>query len=236
MGHAITAPTHLPQSGFARLCQAALYLGRALSYARELQTMDATRVAAIRTLADELGDFCAVTDDDATAAVPADDRRNAGLALLGPRCVARSALFVALEAFTCPEKMNPDAGYSMCSTARTYDELGLQVFSTQALKLASEQLHGLAMEIVASMSGAGADAGVLPLGMVSPFVLDAMYCSAVTFHWLFGESGIEAYKTPIKDLETFMAMVGGQWRLAISYCEISKLYEVEKRVRGNMVV
>jgi hypothetical protein len=227
MGHATDTPYRVNQSGYARLCQAALYVGRALNCARNQEPMNSSRIAEIRSLVDEISGFSAAVDSAAEAMQP-----EANLRLLGPRCIARSTLFIALDVFTCPEKLGPGAGYVINSSAKTHDEHGLQAYSTQVIQLASEQMHGLSMEILSSTEMD--EARAWQLGKVSPFTLDAMYCSAATFYWFLRESGTEVYRTGVEELDTFMETLAGRWKLSGKYQEIAKLHNVPANIMGNI--
>ena len=151
--------------------------------------------------------------------------------LLGPRCLVRSALFIALDVFTCPEKLTPEVGYIVSSGAKTQEELKMQSRSIQAVQQASQQAHSLAMELSAMIESD--ELLRWQLGKVSPFILDLMYCSIATFHWLLGENGHEINKSRLKDLESFMEMLGTRWRLSKKYVEIASFHDVSKRMRNN---
>ena len=225
VGQAITTPYQVAQSSYARLCQAAVYLGRALNHARNPQLlMNMSRITEVKTLVDELGGFNAVVDAAAGEIMPDQADKSSFIALLGPRCVARSAVFVALEQFSCPEKMTSGIGYDMSSTAKSQLELELQSYATQCVQLIAEQLHGLAMKIL-SVSD--------QLGTISPLILDSIYASAVTFHWILGETGTEIYRTAVEELDTFMEVVDRRWRSAGRYREIARLYDISTRLRAS---
>ena len=71
------------------------------------------------------------------------------------------------------------------------------------------------------------------LGKVSPFILDLMYCSMATMHWLLGENGDEVNKSNLKDLKPFMDMLGTRWWLSKKYVEIVSFHDVSTRTRDN---
>ena len=71
------------------------------------------------------------------------------------------------------------------------------------------------------------------LGKVSPFMLDLMYCSMATLHWLLGENGDGINRSSLKDLKSFMELLGTRWRLSKKYVEIASFHDVSRRTRGN---
>lgn len=243
IGHASTTPYQVDQSSFARLCQASLYVGRALKCASSFSAATAAappppassaRVAELTALADELGGFCSAVDGgERGGAQPA-------LALLAPRCVARSALFVLLDGFFCPERIAPEAGYVVVAAgAKGGEELRLQAYAMRVVRRACDEIRAIAGEVV-SEGGGGADAGhgheaapAARLGRVSPFVVDALYCAAATFHWLLGESGTAVYRTGAEELGASMRALAARWRLAEKFGEIALLHDVSVKIAGS---
>ncbi|KAH7388938.1 hypothetical protein BKA64DRAFT_747579 [Cadophora sp. MPI-SDFR-AT-0126] len=225
-GHAVSTHYQVHQSYYARLCQAAIYVGRAETLARSKQLMSSSRLTELMSLADELSGFSAVMDN-----TPGLSNTDSFIRLLAPRCLVRSALFIALDSFTCPEKIIPQAGYIVTSGAKTQEELQMQSRSMQVVQQASRQAHSLAMELSATIES---DESLRwQLGKVSPFILDLMYCSMATLHWLLGENGDEVNKSSLSDLEPFMDMLGKRWRLSMKYVEILTFHNVSRRTRNN---
>lgn len=153
-----------------------MYLGRAIRCARESQPISTSRIAEVMTLAHELTGFSAALDSESTALKP-ENR----FALLAPRCITRSALFVALDRFTCPEKMAAEPGYLDSPVAKTHNEHDLQRQSMHVIQLASEQLHTLGMDISGMIKNDTDIAQPYSVGRVSPFIMDSVYASAATF-------------------------------------------------------
>lgn len=219
------------QSGFARLCQASIYLGRAISYTRGNLGMSTSHVVEIMSLTHELTSFGATVDNESTAC--GFEHR---FTLLGPRCIARSALFVALDRLTCPEKMGAEPGYVTQQGAKTQHELELQRQSIQVIEMASEQLHTLGIDVLAMLRAKGdvAQSQAHSLGLVSPFIMDSLYAGAATFHWLLGEGGKEGYRKAAADLDMVLDTLSSRWRLCGVYREILMVYDVSARVEASM--
>jgi hypothetical protein len=188
--------------------------------------MSSLRITEIMFLAEELSGFSAVMDN-----TPGLSNTDNFIRLLAPRCLIRSALFIALDAFTCPEKLMPEAGYIVSTGAKTEEELKMQSSSMQAVQQASKQAHSLAMELSTMIELHESLQG--RLGKVSPFMLDLMYCSMATFHWFLGENGDEANRLSLQDLVPFMDMLGTRWRLSKKYIEIASFHDVSKRMRNH---
>ncbi|KAF5649350.1 fungal specific transcription factor factor [Fusarium sp. NRRL 52700] len=221
VSHSTSISHQLQQSPFARLCQASMYLGRAITYARDNSAMTTSRAEDIMSLADELSNFGATVDNETTALGP-----DKSVVLLAPRCIARSALFVALDRFTCPEKIIAEPGYVDSPGDKTQDEIELQRQSMHIIEQVSEQLHTLAMDLLPAFR----TKGISSLSKVSPFMLDSIYASAATFHWLLGEGGNEVYRTAAADLDSFLDTVSSRWRLGSTYREMLMVHDVTARV------
>ncbi|KAH8656779.1 hypothetical protein BGZ61DRAFT_510737 [Ilyonectria robusta] len=139
------------QSGFTRLYQASIYLGQAISCTQE-------------TLSYKLTSFGAALNSASTALKP-EDR----YALLAPQYITRSALFVALNRFTYPEKIAAEPGY-----------LNSPKQSIHIIQLASEQLYTLGIDILRIIKDNTDIAQPYSLGRVSPFIIDSAYAGAAT--------------------------------------------------------
>lgn len=201
-----------------------MYLGRAISYARDNSAMTSSRVEEIMSLADELSDFGAIVDNETTALSP-----EKSVILLAPRCIARSSLFVTLDRFTCPEKISAEPGYVDSPGDKTQNEIELQRQSMRTIEQASEQLHPLGMELLLAFR----TEGISSMSKVSPFMLDSIYASAATFHWLLGEGGNEIYHTAAADLDMLLDTLSSRWRLASTYREMLTVHDVTARVEAR---
>ena len=240
LGHSTGTPYQMEQSGFARLCQASIYLGRAIDYARGGPlTMSPSRIAETMSLAHELTGFGAALDNESMT-------RSVGnrFALLAPRCMTRSALFIALDRFTCPEKVGVEPGYVNHQGVKTQQELELQKQSIDIIERASEQLHAIGMDVLATTTMLRtqgddtsnlAQAAAYSLGRVSPFTMDSIYAGAAMFHWLLGESGKDVYRKAAADLDMVLDVLSSRWRLGGVYREMLVVHDVEARVEASMV-
>jgi hypothetical protein len=176
------------------------------------------------SLVGELGAFTTVVDDET-----ADLSPEKGLTLLAPRCISRSALFVALDRFTCPEKISAEPGYIESPGDKTQNEIELQRQSMRIIEQASEQLHTLGMELLRAFRTEGPSL----MSNISSFILDSIYASAATFHWLLGEGGNEVYRTAAADLDVFLETMSSRWRLGSTYREMLKIHDVTARVEAR---
>ncbi|PNP76103.1 hypothetical protein FNYG_10661 [Fusarium nygamai] len=224
VSHSTSISYPIQQSAFARLCQASMYLGRAISYARDNSAMTSSRIDEIMSLAGELSAFATVVKNESGTLSP-----ERSFTLLSPQCVARSALFIALDRFTCPEKISAEPGYAESPGDKTQNEIELQRQSMRIIEQASEQLHTLGMELLPAFRSEG----ISSMSKVSPFILDSIYASAATFHWLLGEGGNEVYRTATSDLDMLLETMSSRWRLGSTYREILKIHDVIARVEAR---
>ncbi|KAF5575666.1 fungal specific transcription factor factor [Fusarium subglutinans] len=224
INHSTSISYHTQQEPYARLCQASMYLGRAISYAQDNSTMTSSRIEEIMSLAGELSDFATVVDNESAALSP-----EKSLALLAPRFIFRSALFVALERFTCPENISAEPGYIEIPGDKTLNEIELQRQSMCIIEQASEQIHTVGTELLRSFR----TEGIFLMSEVSPFILDSIYASAATFHWLLGEGENEVYRTAAADFDFFLDTISSRWRLGSTYREMLTVHDVTARVEAR---
>ncbi|KAG5780673.1 hypothetical protein H9Q73_005664 [Fusarium xylarioides] len=224
VSHSTSISYQIQQSAFARLCQASIYLGRAINYARDNSAMTSSRIEEIMSLAGELSAFATVLDNESAALSP-----EKSLTLLAPRCISRSALFIALDRFTCPENISAEPGYIESPGDKTQNEIELQRQSMRIIEQASEMLHTLGMELLPVLR----TEGLSLMSKVSPFILDSIYAGAATFHWLLGEGGNEVYRTAAADLDIFLDTMSSRWRLGSRYREMLTVHDVTARVEAR---
>ncbi|KAF5576004.1 fungal specific transcription factor [Fusarium pseudocircinatum] len=224
VSHSTSISYQIQQSPFSRLCQASMYLGRAINYARDNSAMTSSRFEEIMSLVGELGAFATVVDNET-----ADLSPETGLTLLAPRCISRSALFVALDRFTCPEKISVEPGYIESPEDKTQNEMELQRQSMRIIEQTSEQLHTLGMELLQAFRTERTSL----MSSISPFILDSIYAGAATFHWLLGEGGNEVYRTAAADLDMLLDTMSSRWRLGSTYREMLTVHDVTARVAAR---
>ncbi|KAF4344795.1 fungal specific transcription factor factor [Fusarium beomiforme] len=220
LGHSTSVEYQVPQSPFARLCQVSMYLGRAIDFARDNSAMSSTRIEHVTSFVDELLGFGSLLEDEST------DLRS--FTLLAPRCGIRSALFVALDRFTCPEKISAEPGYTGIQGNKTQKELELQRRSMQIMEQASELSRDLSSYILSIDR--------TELGRVSPFILDSVYAGGATFHWLFGESGNDIHREAARQIETVLEGMSYIWRLGSTYREMLKVHDISARVEARSML
>ncbi|KAH7020763.1 fungal-specific transcription factor domain-containing protein [Microdochium trichocladiopsis] len=238
-GYPTDTPHETPQPGFARLCQASVYLNRAIRSARAKPTVPSP--TEVMALADELQSFASAVDRQGGGCT-----LETRIHLLASGALARSALFLVLDRCTCPEKMSAAPGYIPDPRAKTTEEIDLQIWATAVTQATSRHLHSVAMDVLALVrrrhsADQGAEdqdqeddddsddtASMHVLGLLGPFVLDAMYESAATFHWFAAETGDESLRAAAADMDGFLDAASSRWRLASVYRENMAVYAVDK--------
>ncbi|KAF5982467.1 hypothetical protein FBULB1_4315 [Fusarium bulbicola] len=186
--------------------------------------MTGSRIEEIMSLASEISDFATVVDNESVALSP-----EKSLTLLAPRFIFRSALFAALDRFTCPEKISAEPGYIESPRDKTQNEIELQRQSMCIIEQASEQVHTVGMELLPLFR----TEGIFFMSKVSPFILDSTYASAATFHWLLGEGGNDAYRTAATESDVFLQTMSSRWRLGNTYREMLTVHDVTARVEAR---
>lgn len=178
------------------------------------------------TLVHEMNGFASAVDSESV-----DWRLEKSCPLLAPRSVARSALFVVLDRFTCPEKTTSEPGYATDQGPKSQEELELQRQSMLTIEMASQQLHTMATNILSLIPAEEEDAAYSHMSsLLSPFIMDAIYAAAATFHWLCAESGNQLHRAAATDLEMFLDFLRSRWRLGGAYREILIMHDVNMRV------
>lgn len=211
--YAVSINVQLHQSHYTRLCQAAVYASRAVASAPK-QSNPSASLAEIMSLAEEIRHFGAAMDADVAA--------NAHLfvPLLASRCLAHSALFIALDAVMCPERVGSDAGFLPVSSAKTEEELAFQNLSMQFVLKASEEVRVLATSVVAIL-----EQGSYLHAQICPFILDAIYAAASVYRWLLAEGGPnEMFILSVSDLDRALGEIGTKWELGLQYAEMAMFY------------
>ncbi|KAM0321571.1 hypothetical protein ACHAQA_010061 [Verticillium albo-atrum] len=226
IGHAVSVDPAIRQSGFARLCQTAIYIDKAQATTRQQYVSTSDRLQSIVGLSKEIIDFTATLEKEVDT-----DRPEVVLRLLAPRCAVRSSLFICLDELTCPEKVEPGAHYTLSQDAKDQEELEMQAYAMQVIRQASLDIRDLAVQLQDSLSTEEhADA---VLGKISPLLLDGVYCASATLHWLYGECGNADYKTATEILESLLHQLGLRWMAGRKYAELSSVYDVSTRAMLN---
>ncbi|KAK1656472.1 hypothetical protein BDP81DRAFT_444976 [Colletotrichum phormii] len=177
-GHSTSTPYQTQQSGFARLCQVPIYISRVIGFARSGSS--APCIPEITSLVNDLNGFALAVDRENT-----DWRLEASSSFLSSRALARSALFIALDRFTCPEKISVEPGYVGEQGTKSQEELDFDGEQRLPLEVASRQLHFMATNILPHIPTAEGDETQLHASsLVSPFIMDGIYAGAATLHLL----------------------------------------------------
>lgn len=221
VGHPSNTQEDFPASGFALLCQASIFLGRAIRLARVVPTSNISHTE-ITDLSREINDFASALDKQNLGG-----RLGESFPLLAPKFVVRSALFVLLDRFTCPEKLHSAPGYFTESSAKTMDDLELQTRCMQTLEATSQQLHTMSSSIMLAVRDLEDDAVDLSkLSLLSPFIMDAIYAGAASFRWLERESGSESHARAAGHMEMLLDVLEARWKLAGAYKSMLALYNI----------
>ena len=220
-GHSVSCNVEPYNSPFTQLCQIALIVGSAIEHTWNLPTNN-LHLAKTSALIDELCNLISIVDTGILGKESVQLLR-----LLAPRCLVRSALFLVIDPYVCPEKMTGQPGYVFATGAKSVDELQLQNRCVGLLQEISKESHALAVQLVVLIE---TDPLVeRQLARISPFSLDLLYCSLATFYWLSGEGGDVVYRQKIQDIELCLERLGVGWKLALEYLDLSRFYEVTVR-------
>ncbi|KAI6754871.1 hypothetical protein HG530_012623 [Fusarium avenaceum] len=201
LGFPTNTPYKTQQSGFTRLCQAALYLNRAIGLARVASP--SSHIPEVMALVHELDGFASVVDSEHS-----DWRLEISSSLLAPRAIIRSALFTVLDRFSCPEKMGSEPGYIPHQGTKSQQELELQSRAILLMEGASRELHSIVMSILPLIPVEEGFAADSVQSLLSPFIMDSVYSAAATLYWLFGETGDQLNQVAAADMEMFLDGLG----------------------------
>lgn len=182
------------------------------------------------TLTKDLCAFNAVLEENSPYSPDGKEYLN----LLIPRCLVWSALFLLLDNYCCPEKVSNEPGYSLSGSAKTPEEQFLQVDATLVVRSISDQAHNAALKVMEILDGCLQAQG--QLARVSPFALDALYCSMATFHWVLREAGDESAKISLENIKQCLESLGEGWTLAFEYLALEKVYSSATVVGGSIVM
>ncbi|KAJ6140214.1 hypothetical protein N7471_006700 [Penicillium samsonianum] len=170
------------------------------------------------TLTEDLCAFSAILDETASSSPDAEEYLN----LLAPRCLVWSALFLYLDSYCCPEKLGNEPGYPITGNAKTPEEQFLQVNATLVVRSISDQAHNAALRIAQILDGCLQTQG--NFRRISPFVLDALYCTMATFHWVLREGGDDTIRLSLQDVKQCLRRLGEGWPLALEYLALEDVY------------
>ena len=220
-GHSVFSNAEPYDSPFTQLCQIALLVESAIEHTWDPPT-DSSHLAKTSALIDKLCNLISTVDTGILG-----EESVQLLPLLAPRCLVRSALFLVIDLYVCPEKMTGQPGYVFGLGAKSADELQLQNRCVGLLQEISEESHALAAQLVVLIE---TNPPVeRQLARISPFSLDLLYCTLATFYWLSGEGGGGVYRQKIRNIELCLEKLGVRWKLALEYLNLTKYYDVTVR-------
>lgn len=172
----------------------------------------------VTTLTENLCAFSTVLE----GSIPPSSAAEEYLNILPARCLVWSALFLLLDNYCCPEKLGHEPGYLLSGNAKTPDEQSLQTHARIVVQNVTDHAHGAAVKIVEILEG-----GLYPKGQfvgISPLVLDSLYCTMATFHWMLQEAGDEMIKVSLENTTQCLRRLGEGWHLAREYLALEMLF------------
>ncbi|KEF56228.1 uncharacterized protein A1O9_07809 [Exophiala aquamarina CBS 119918] len=205
---------------FAQLCQAALLVESAIRTTWSVE-MDRSAVSNCPALMDQIYRFMSVVDAEGT--------RNGQLdfSWFGPRAICRSAIFVVLDLFTCPEKRSSQPGYVMEPGAKNAEEISLQHRAMRLTKELADQIHSLVLMLAPFLDNDEASGN--HYSQISPQLLDVVYWALATYYWFAAEEGDGVYRYRITNLRQFLEKIGTRWRLGHEYLLLARYHDSSMR-------
>lgn len=220
MGNAVSTPYQTPQGPFARLCQAAIYVDRSMACVPSIYSISDSSIVELSNLVEEIQGFCAALDCGYRMPGHSDFPL-----LLSTQSVAYSAMFLVLDSLTCPEKLNPGAGYATSADAKSPAELNLQVNANLIIEKTCHQVRDLCSGLMGPTKHKSDEL----LAVTSPFMLHIVYSTIATFYWYASESGILVYKASAEELIEFMQAASRRWEVASKYIELARLWDISRK-------
>jgi hypothetical protein len=212
----ISEPFSEPHGPFARLCEAAILAGRALVHVRAAKTRQRAGQAIDATSADGL----LASLENATAVLANDVAANGSLPAVAlgytaAQCVVFSSLILIYDFYCCPGNVHDPT-----ERPRTASERDMQPRAVDELHRIAERVH----EIARHVFGYARENG--DVSVVSPLVLDAMYCAASTFDWLIRESGESSASESLGGLKRCITRLSLRWRLGAEYLKMLEQQDI----------
>ncbi|KAK5053983.1 hypothetical protein LTR84_001945 [Exophiala bonariae] len=207
-------------SPFAQLCRAAMLVEFAIKATWALPT-DHSAISKCPALVDQMCDFMFVVDREGSGDKQAD------YSWIGSQALARSAAFVLLDFFACPEKLSGQAGYVMSPGAKSEDEVCMTNRAMVMTKELAYQTHSLVQKLIPSMDTDELSSSYF--SQISPHILDLVYSALATFYWFAAEEGNGAYQHHIYDMRQFLGSMGSRWRLANEYLGLVGYHDSNNR-------
>ncbi|KAI3324679.1 fungal-specific transcription factor domain-containing protein [Xylariaceae sp. AK1471] len=216
--HTVTSPRTDFQSAFARLCQAALLISKTLRHCQRAKLLklqhkppDHSETAGLIEAAFGLS-ACLQTEITAQperyfAAIPA-------------LCLTYSAAFkiIATHLEDSPRETTLIPPFE--DTAWANRNMTAQMTAFASRKEIMAHMHDIARDISACTSH---EEG---LAKISPFVLDAVYSTGVTYSWWKEHSGCSAAAPSSEMIKTGLLQISSRWGLAREYVGLLEQHEI----------
>ncbi|ETS82399.1 hypothetical protein PFICI_04275 [Pestalotiopsis fici W106-1] len=212
----VTTDPSVRQSPFARLCQSAMLLSRAMQCISLTGPPESQQNEVFSVLSDQLMNFLSVVDSEVSSTVTDPDN---SLLLLGPRCLTGSALFLILDIFSCPEKMSQIPGYISTPGAKSNEELQRQVWASSLLKRVTEAFAKFGTGWIDTLNSSE-DAP--QLGQFPSLALDAFYSTMATLLWYRREGMEDWNEASLAHTRRILQVVGARWKAASHYVQIAE--------------
>lgn len=151
---------------------------------------------------------------------------------VGSRAISRSAVYIILDFFSCPEKMSGQPGYGMEPGAKDNDEINLQHRAMRLTKEHADQIHSLILRFLPLLEISGSTGKYC--SQISPYLLDTVYCTLATYYWFAAEEGDETYRCRISDIRQFLEKIGPRWRLGHEYLALARYHD--SRMRSELLI
>lgn len=207
------------QSTFARLCQAAFLVSRALKHSAELEQ---------RKINGERYDFSDVTSlmEDANAlckALQADFASNprAYFSLVAARCLNFTAGFKLLGVYASGESLRG------VGSEWNEEEMTLQMTAIEGTKKAATHARDFANDLFGLIS---LDEDVVK---TPPMVLDTFYLASMVHHGVWKETGDPIAETSLETTRKCLIRLSGRWRLGKELLDMLETHEMTYIVGAN---
>ncbi|KAK7458479.1 hypothetical protein Landi51_01302 [Colletotrichum acutatum] len=203
-------------SGFSRLCEAALLIDSALVLSRIEGTLDQVHIEDIVSHSKKILEWIDAIDQESKSVTGTD----LTLRLIGPRFAARSALFLCVKKLTLRAKVTPDGKYLLKhphgDESESNEVKKIQRCSARVIWQSSLDIRNISKALYNQLFDGNDPIG--NLGIVSPFILDAVYNASSSLHRLSDDgASSQSCQSDVLSLTTFLDELSMRWRSAREY-------------------
>lgn len=140
--------------------------------------------------------------------------------LLAARFLAFSAQILLYDTYCCPEDLLTSGPGSSTEIPKSAPSLAMQVRAVSGIRAVSLECRDAGMELL--------DFVLMPanLARTGPLILDSLYASMATLHWLWKEGGEEDIRVALEDVKRVLARLDMRWRLARDYLGLERYHDV----------